>query len=59
MWDLVNEFTNGARDVTRKKSEQFIPIKVVPAHEKREVFEGLKEATQAVGEREGWEGEWL
>lgn len=44
MWDLVNELTNDARDVTTKRSEQFIPIKVVPAHEKRGVFEGVKEA---------------
>ena len=44
MWDLVNDSTNGARDVTTKMSEQFILINVVPAHEKREVFEGVKEA---------------
>jgi len=32
--DLINEFTNVAREVTRKRSEKFIPIKVVPAHGK-------------------------
>lgn len=32
--DLVKEFTNVAREVTRKRSEKFIPIKVVPAHAK-------------------------
>src|ERR1700730_5871201 len=35
MWDdLIKEFTNVAREVTRKRSERFIPIKVVPAHAK-------------------------
>ncbi|EIN13215.1 dynein heavy chain protein 2 [Punctularia strigosozonata HHB-11173 SS5] len=32
--DLIKEFTNVAREVTRKRSEKFIPIKVVPAHAK-------------------------
>ncbi|EDR09748.1 dynein heavy chain protein 2 [Laccaria bicolor S238N-H82] len=32
--DLIKEFTNVAREVTRKRSEKFIPIKVVPAHGK-------------------------
>ncbi|KAI0259332.1 cytoplasmic dynein heavy chain 1 [Gloeopeniophorella convolvens] len=32
--DLIKEFTNVAREVTRKRSERFIPIKVVPAHAK-------------------------
>ncbi|KAL0950546.1 hypothetical protein HGRIS_007353 [Hohenbuehelia grisea] len=30
--DLMKEFTNVAREVQRKRSERFIPIKVVPAH---------------------------
>ncbi|KAJ8515286.1 hypothetical protein ONZ45_g7260 [Pleurotus djamor] len=30
--DLSKEFTNVARDVTRKRMERFIPIKIVPAH---------------------------
>jgi hypothetical protein len=30
--ELMKEFTNVAREVTRKRSEKFIPIKVVPAH---------------------------
>ncbi|KAJ6480109.1 dynein heavy chain, N-terminal region 1-domain-containing protein [Mycena vulgaris] len=32
--DLIKEFTNVAREVTRKRSEKFIPIKVVNAHAK-------------------------
>jgi hypothetical protein len=32
--DLIKEFTNVAREVTRKRSERFIPIKVQPAHAK-------------------------
>ncbi|KIJ14883.1 hypothetical protein PAXINDRAFT_169564 [Paxillus involutus ATCC 200175] len=32
--DLIKEFTNVAREVTRKRSEKFIPIKVLPAHAK-------------------------
>ncbi|KAF7974161.1 hypothetical protein HWV62_13279 [Athelia sp. TMB] len=32
--DLIKEFTNVAREVTRKRQEKFIPIKVVPAHAK-------------------------
>lgn len=32
--DLIKEFTNVAREVTRKRLEKFIPIKVVPAHAK-------------------------
>ncbi|KAF8139617.1 dynein heavy chain, N-terminal region 1-domain-containing protein [Boletus edulis] len=32
--DLIKEFTNVAREVTRRRSEKFIPIKVVPAHAK-------------------------
>lgn len=32
--DLMKEFTNVAREVTRKRAERFIPIKVVPAHAK-------------------------
>lgn len=32
-WDeSIKEFTNVARDVTRKRSEKFIPIKINPAH---------------------------
>ncbi|VDB86807.1 unnamed protein product [Peniophora sp. CBMAI 1063] len=32
-WDEhMKEFTNVAREVTRKRSEKFIPIKVAPAH---------------------------
>ncbi|KIK50397.1 hypothetical protein GYMLUDRAFT_253036 [Collybiopsis luxurians FD-317 M1] len=35
VWDdQIKEFTNVAREVTRKRSERFIPIKVVPAHAK-------------------------
>jgi dynein heavy chain 1 len=35
MWgDLIKEFTNVTREVTRKRSEKFIPIKVQPAHAK-------------------------
>lgn len=34
-WDeSIKEFTNVAREVTRKRSERFIPIKVAPAHAK-------------------------
>lgn len=32
--DNIKEFTNVARDVTRKRAERFIPIKVVHAHAK-------------------------
>ena len=32
--DLIKEFTNVAREVTKKRSERFIPIKVQPAHAK-------------------------
>jgi len=32
--DLIKEFTNVAREVTRKRSEKFIPIKVQPPHAK-------------------------
>jgi hypothetical protein len=32
--DLIKEFTNVAREVTRKRQEKFIPIKVAPAHAK-------------------------
>ncbi|KAH9836656.1 dynein heavy chain, N-terminal region 1-domain-containing protein [Rhodofomes roseus] len=32
--DNIKEFTNVAREVTRKRMERFIPIKVVPAHAK-------------------------
>ncbi|THH27962.1 hypothetical protein EUX98_g6222 [Antrodiella citrinella] len=32
--DHIKEFTNVAREVTRKRSEKFIPIKVLPAHAK-------------------------
>ncbi|KDQ51322.1 hypothetical protein JAAARDRAFT_140422 [Jaapia argillacea MUCL 33604] len=32
--DLIKEFTNVAREVTRKRAEKFIPIKVVAAHAK-------------------------
>ncbi len=32
--DLIKEFTNVAREVTRKRQEKFIPIKVYPAHAK-------------------------
>lgn len=31
---MMKEFTNVAREVTRKRSERFIPIKVIPAHAK-------------------------
>ena|ERR1700761_8013951 len=30
--DQIKEFTNVARDVTRRRSEKFIPIKISPAH---------------------------
>jgi hypothetical protein len=34
-WDeSIKEFTNVAREVTRKRQEKFIPIKIVPAHAK-------------------------
>jgi hypothetical protein len=46
----IKEFTNVATDVTLKKQEKFIPIKVVTAHAKLKgadsVFE-LKEAGEA------------
>jgi len=32
--DQIKEFTNVAREVTRKRNEKFIPIKVIPAHAK-------------------------
>lgn len=32
--DLIKGFTDVAREVTRKRSERFLPIKVVPAHAK-------------------------
>ncbi|KAI9105868.1 dynein heavy chain [Phlyctochytrium arcticum] len=32
--DQVKEFTNVARDVTRKRSEKFLPIKINPVHAK-------------------------
>jgi hypothetical protein len=52
MWDdLIREFTNVAREVTRKRSEKFIPIKVVLRTKSSwngEVFEGVEEATCAV-----------
>jgi len=32
--DLIKEFANVAREVTRKRSEKFIPIKVIHAHAK-------------------------
>jgi hypothetical protein len=32
--DSVKDFTNVAREVTRKRSEKFIPIKINPAHAK-------------------------
>ena len=32
--DHMKEFTNVAREVTRKRQEKFIPIKVIPAHAK-------------------------
>jgi dynein heavy chain 1 len=35
VWDeLVKEFTNVAREVTRKRSEKFIPIKINAMHSK-------------------------
>jgi dynein heavy chain 1 len=35
MWDdLIKEFTNIAREVTRKHSEKFIPTKIQPVHAK-------------------------
>ena len=34
-WDeSIKEFTNVAREVTRKRSEKFLPIKISPAHAK-------------------------
>lgn len=34
-WDeQIKEFTNVAREVTRRRNEKFIPIKIVPAHSK-------------------------
>lgn len=32
--DSFKEFTNVAREVTRKRAEKFIPIKISPAHAK-------------------------
>ena len=32
--DSFKEFTNVAREVTRKRAEKFIPIKISPAHSK-------------------------
>ncbi|KAF7760646.1 hypothetical protein Agabi119p4_10055 [Agaricus bisporus var. burnettii] len=32
--DLMKEFTNVAREVTRRRAEKFIPIKIAPAHAK-------------------------
>ncbi|KAG8800414.1 hypothetical protein FRC16_002934 [Serendipita sp. 398] len=32
--DYIKDFTNVAREVTRKRSEKFIPIKINPAHAK-------------------------
>jgi hypothetical protein len=32
--DSIKDFTSVAREVTKKRSEKFIPIKVVPAHNK-------------------------
>ncbi|KAK9719430.1 dynein heavy chain [Basidiobolus ranarum] len=32
--DLIKEFTNVAREVTRKRAEKFMPIKINPAHAK-------------------------
>ncbi|CAH1756141.1 13650_t:CDS:10 [Entrophospora sp. SA101] len=32
--ECIKEFTNVARDVTRKRSDKFIPIKINPAHDK-------------------------
>ncbi|KAK3828336.1 MAG: dynein heavy chain [Benniella sp.] len=35
VWDdVIKEFTNVAREVTRKRSEKFLPIKINPAHAK-------------------------
>src|SRR5690349_5872761 len=35
IWDdVIKEFTNVAREVTRKRSEKFLPIKINPAHAK-------------------------
>ncbi|KAL0957517.1 hypothetical protein HGRIS_001310 [Hohenbuehelia grisea] len=42
----MKEFTNVAREVQRKRSERFIPIKVVPAHAR------LQERTRYL--REWW-----
>jgi dynein heavy chain 1 len=41
--DLIKEFTNVAREVTRKRSEKFLPIKIHPAHAK------LQERTEYLG----------
>ncbi|KIJ93244.1 hypothetical protein K443DRAFT_646701 [Laccaria amethystina LaAM-08-1] len=49
--DLIKEFTNVAREVSKKRSEKSIQIKVVPtreACEMGEVFEGAEEAACAV-----------
>ena len=32
--DALKEFTNVAREVTRKRAEKFLPIKINPAHAK-------------------------
>ena len=46
--DLIKKFRNIAREVTKKRSEKFIPIKVIPATWEAcgtgEVFEGVEEA---------------
>ncbi len=35
IWDeMIKEFTNIARDITSKRSDKFIPIKISPAHDK-------------------------
>ena len=39
--DLIKEFTNVAREVTRKRSEKFIPIKVMRRFVFREVYREL------------------
>jgi len=43
----IKDFTNVAREVTRKRSEKFIPIKIYPAHQKlRERLNFLKSFRQ-------------
>ena len=42
--DQMKEFTNVAREVSRKRNEQFIPINIVPARAK------LRERTRYLGE---------